>query len=139
MIWRHFWAWLSLTNAPKVPESYYQAGFGVIISGQNPLTVLLYYMIFNCKLSGRFAERKVDGLSYTALHCYPYNSQKGDITSLLYQQLPASGDDHLQQVTTLQYCLLDNCTIMMIETGKELDIVYTTDSLIVTIPTTLSS
>ena len=31
-IWRHFWAWLSLTNAPKVSESKYQAGFGVIIS-----------------------------------------------------------------------------------------------------------
>ena len=51
------------------------------------------------------------------------------------QQLPASGDDDLQQVTTLQYCLVDDCTIMMIETGEKLDIVYTTDSLIVTIPT----
>ena len=26
------------------------------------------------------------------------------------QQLPASGDDDSQQVTTLQYCLFDNCT-----------------------------
>ena len=51
------------------------------------------------------------------------------------QQLSASGDDDLQQVTTLQYCLLDNCTIMMIDTGEELDIVYTTDSLIVTTST----
>ena len=51
------------------------------------------------------------------------------------QQLPASGDDHLQQVTTLQYCLVDDCTIMKINTGEKLDIVYTTDSLIVTIPT----
>jgi len=58
----------------------------------------------------------------TSLHCS-------------HQQLLASGDDHLQQVTTLQYCLLDNCTIMMINTGEELDIVYTTDSLIVTTPT----
>ena len=33
-----FWAWLSLTNTPKVPESKYQAGFGVIILGQNPQT-----------------------------------------------------------------------------------------------------
>ena len=47
------------------------------------------------------------------------------------QQLPASGDDDLQQVTTLQYCLVDNCTIMMIDAGEELDIVYTTDSLII--------
>ena len=45
------------------------------------------------------------------------------------QQLPASGDDDLQQVTTLQYCLVDNCT-KGIDTGEELDIVYTTNSLI---------
>ena len=51
------------------------------------------------------------------------------------QKLPASGDDHLQQVTTLQYCLVDDCTIMKINTGEKLDIVYTTDSLIVTTPT----
>ena len=51
------------------------------------------------------------------------------------QQLPASGDDDLQQVTTLQYCLVDNCTIMMIDTGEKLDIVYTTDNIIVTTPT----
>ncbi|XP_065920561.1 uncharacterized protein [Dysidea avara] len=51
------------------------------------------------------------------------------------QQLPASGDDGLQQVTTLQYCLVDNCTIMMIDTGEKLDIVYTTDNIIVTTPT----
>ena len=51
------------------------------------------------------------------------------------QQLPASGDVDLQQVTTIQYCLVDDCTIMKIDTGEKLDIVYTTDSLIVTTPT----
>ena len=51
------------------------------------------------------------------------------------QQLPPSGDDDLQQVTTLQYCLVDHCTIMKINTGEKLDIVYTTDSLTVTTPT----
>ena len=51
------------------------------------------------------------------------------------QQLPASGDDDLQQVTVLQYCRADNCTIIRLDTGEELDIVYTTDSLIVTTPT----
>ena len=50
------------------------------------------------------------------------------------QQLPASGDDDLQKVTILQYCLVDNCTITMINTGEKLDIVYTTDSLIITTP-----
>ena len=45
------------------------------------------------------------------------------------QQLPSSGDDDLQQVTTLQFCLVDNCTIMMIDTGEELNIVYTTDTV----------
>ena len=36
-----FWAWLCLTNAPKVSESKYQAGFGVIISGKNPQTFMI--------------------------------------------------------------------------------------------------
>ena len=39
--------------------------------------------------------------------------------------------DH-QQVTTLQYCLVDNCTIMRVDNGEILDIIYTTDSLLVT-------
>jgi len=30
-----------LTNTPKVSESKYQAGFGVIISGQNPQTFMI--------------------------------------------------------------------------------------------------
>ena len=49
------------------------------------------------------------------------------------QSGPANGDDapiH-QQVTTLQYCYIDNCTIMRTDTGEELDITYTTDSLLV--------
>jgi len=50
------------------------------------------------------------------------------------QQLPASGDDDLQQVTTLHYCQVDNCTIRRLDTGEKLDIVYTTDSVIVTTP-----
>ena len=58
-----------------------------------------------------------------------------EVTSLHHsdQQLPASGDDitDLQRVTTLQYCLVDNCTIMKIETGERLAIVYITDSLLV--------
>ena len=53
------------------------------------------------------------------------------------QQLPASGDElwpDLQQVATIDYCLVDECTIM-IDTGEKLDIAYTTDSLLVTAPT----
>ena len=45
LIWKHFWAWLSLTNAPKVSESKYQAGFGVIILGQNPQTFMIAIII----------------------------------------------------------------------------------------------
>jgi len=36
-----FWAWLSLTNTHKVSESKYQAGFWVIILGQNPQTFMI--------------------------------------------------------------------------------------------------
>jgi len=34
------------------------------------------------------------------------------------QQLPASGDDDQQVAAVLQYCLVDNCTIMMIKLGR---------------------
>ena len=56
--------------------------------------------------------------------------------TLLYYsdvQSPASGSGHttdLSQVTTLQYCIIDNCTIMKTDTGQQLDIVYTTESLL---------
>ena len=36
-----FWAWLCLTNTPKLSESKYKADFGVIILGQNPLTFMI--------------------------------------------------------------------------------------------------
>ena len=86
----------------------------VLVSKQEQLTACLSYSSFHVTLT---TVNKV-----TSLHCSD-------------QQIPASGDDDLQQVTTLQYCLVDNCTIMMIDTGEELDIVYTTNSLIVTTPT----
>jgi len=48
----------------------------------------------------------------------------------------ASGDDipGLQEVTKLQYCIIDNCTIMITDTGKKLDIIYTTNSLLIATP-----
>ena len=36
-----FWAWLCLTNAPKLSESKHQADFGVIIWGQNPQAFMI--------------------------------------------------------------------------------------------------
>ena len=41
-----------------------------------------------------------------------------------------SMDDHQR----LQYCLIDNCTIMRIDTGQQLDIAYTTQSHLVVTP-----
>ena len=58
----------------------------------------------------------------TILHCT--NPQSQDTVS---------GDgtvDH-SEVTTLQYCIIDNCTMIRSDTGQSLDIFYTTDSLIV--------
>ena len=49
----------------------------------------------------------------TALH-HQCNS---DVSSL------ASGMADLQQLTTLQYCLTDNCTIVRTDTGEQLDII----------------
>ena len=47
----------------------------------------------------------------------------------------ASGMADLQQLTTLQYCLINNCTIIRNDTGQQLDIVYTTQSHLVVTPT----
>ena len=47
---------------------------------------------------------------------------------------PASGMADLQQHTSLHYCLIDNCTIMRIDTGQQLEIIYTTQSLLVVTP-----
>ena len=47
----------------------------------------------------------------------------------------ASGIADLQQFTTLKYCLIDNCTIISIDTGQQLDIVYTTESHLLVTPT----
>ena len=47
-------------------------------------------------------------------------------------QSPADGSGHntdLSQVTALQYCIIDNYTIMRIDTGQQLDIIYTTESI----------
>ena len=52
-------------------------------------------------------------------------------------QSPASGSGYntdLSQVTTLQYCIIDNCTVIRIDTGQQLDIVYTTESLLIVTP-----
>ena len=52
-------------------------------------------------------------------------------------QSPAASGSHntdLSQVTTLQYCVINNCTIMRIDTGQQLDIVYTTESLLIITP-----
>ena len=51
-------------------------------------------------------------------------------------QPSASGSHHgdLSQVISLHYCIIDNCTIMRIDTGQQLDIVYTTESLLVVTP-----
>ena len=40
-----------------------------------------------------------------------------------------------QQSIALPYCLIDNCTIMRSDTGQQLDIIYTTKSLLVVTPT----
>ena len=51
-------------------------------------------------------------------------------------QSSASGSHNtdLSQVISLQYCIIDNCTIMKIDTGEQLDIVYTTESLLIVTP-----
>ena len=51
-------------------------------------------------------------------------------------QSPASGSHNadLSQVMSLQYCIIDNCAIMKIDTGEQLNIVYPTESLLIVTP-----
>ena len=52
------------------------------------------------------------------------------------QTTTASGMEDFQE---LQYCLIDKCTIMRIDTGQQLDIVYTTQSHLVVTPTVVQT
>ena len=47
------------------------------------------------------------------------------------RQSTGSGVLDLQQVTTIPYCFFDECTIKRTDTGQQLDIIYTTDSLLI--------
>jgi len=56
------------------------------------------------------------------------------------QQLPgssssgSSGFPDLQQVTTIPYCIIDDCIIENLKTGQILDVIFTIDNLLVVIP-----
>ena len=65
LIWRHFWAWLCVTNARKLAESKYQAGFGVIILSQNPLTFVIPIYITWYYCSDPFNRE----INYVILYC----------------------------------------------------------------------
>ena len=47
----------------------------------------------------------------------------------------SSGGVRDLQVIPLHYCIIDNCTIMRVDTGETLNIIYTTDGLMVVTPT----
>ena len=42
-----------------------------------------------------------------------------------------SGVDVPEDITTLQYCIIDNFTILRLDTGEQLDIIYTKESILV--------
>lgn len=42
-----------------------------------------------------------------------------------------SGIDAVEETITLQYCIIDNSTILRFDTGEQLDIIYTKDSILV--------
>ena len=45
-----------------------------------------------------------------------------------------SGVEDFEEVTTIHYCVINNCTISRIDNGQKLDIIYTTESVIVVTP-----
>ena len=62
-----FLGWLSLTNTPKVSESKYQAGFGVIILGQNPQTFMI--PIYTCSTTVLY-DASLDSYRAVKLHSH---------------------------------------------------------------------
>jgi len=68
-------------------------------------------------------------LLYIIIITFGYSQTQHDC---LYVQPPPNTNgsmiDH-QQVTPLSYCIIDNCTIMRIDTGETLEVVYTANSL----------
>ena len=45
------------------------------------------------------------------------------------------GIPDLQQVTMVPHCIIDECTIASYKSGQQLEIIYTTDSVLVVTPT----
>ena len=50
-----------------------------------------------------------------------------------------SGADAVEEVVTLQYCIINNSTILRIDTGEYLDIIYKRDSVLVVTPNDLQT
>lgn len=46
----------------------------------------------------------------------------------------SSGRGILEEMNTLQYCIIDNSTILRLDTGEQLEIIYTQDSILVVAP-----
>ena len=68
-------------------------------------------------------------LATTQARLMQYNCSN---SNMYIQATAASGMEDFQE---LQYCLIDKCTIMKIDTGQQLDIVYTSQSHFVVTPT----
>ena len=105
--------------------------FGEIVSFLDMYIEKLQYFTDNSRFIGR------EMVCFTLLLITILIATSG--TTPLYcsdVQSSASGSHHgdLSQVISLHYCIIDNCTIMRIDTGQQLDIVYTTESLLVVTP-----
>ena len=73
-------------------------------------------------------------MAYCALLLLILTVSKAAVEECSNQQPGGSGVLDLQQVTTIPYCSIDECTIKSINTGQQLDIIYTTDSVLVVTP-----
>ena len=76
--------------------------------------------------------------------CILFTASKATLVSSyscsLDTKFSASGNgvdmtDLSEAATSLQYCIIDNCIIMRSDTGEELEIIHTTESLIIAVPT----
>jgi len=74
-------------------------------------------------------------MPYSTLFFLILTLSKAAAEECAHQKPGSSGVLDLQQVTTIPYCFIGECTIKRVDTGQQLDIIYTTNSVLVVTPT----
>ena len=110
--------------------------FAVYTTAYFSITTIYSVTFFYIDFTGYFivvSRRRL--MAYCALLLLTLTVGKAVAEECSNQQPGGSGVLDLQQVTTIPYCFIDECTIKRNDTGQQLDIIYITDSVLVVTPT----